>query len=60
VRVVWISLSKELPKETSQKFKRDFIAAARQILIGAQFTPAAVEGRTIMVRMEQPLNFVLE
>ena len=60
VRVVWISLSKELPAETTQKFRREFSNAARQILMGAQFTPAVVGGKTLNVRMEQPLNFVLE
>ncbi len=60
VHVTGIRLSKELPKAISDTLIRDFSAAARQIVLGAQFTPAIINGKPAMVKMESPLNFVLE
>lgn len=60
VKVVGISLSKELPENLKKKITRAFVKEAVIILKNARFTPPLVEGKPRPVKMDMPLRFRLE
>lgn len=60
VNVIAVRISKPLPGELNRKLSEDFAAAARQILLGAQFSPAVVNGKRVPIKMELPLNFKID
>jgi hypothetical protein len=60
VTILGMRLSRELSPESYGEVSRSFVRAAREILLGAQFTPAIVEGQQRPIKMEIPLKFRLE
>lgn len=59
VNVIGVRLSKELPPEKVSEMKRAFAVAANQTFRGAQFSRTIVNGKSVPIRMEIPLNFTL-
>ncbi|HOO73112.1 MAG TPA: energy transducer TonB [Spirochaetota bacterium] len=60
VTILGMRLSKELPPETYSEVSKAFVRVTREILLGAQFTPAVVEGEKRPIKMEIPLKYRLE
>lgn len=60
VNVLAVRISKALPADLNRKISGDFISAAIQILLGAQFSPPIVNGRRVPIKMELPLNFRMD
>ncbi len=60
VNILAVRISKSLPADLNRKISGDFISAAMQILLGAQFSPPIVNGRRVPIKMELPLNFRMD
>ncbi|HOF34827.1 MAG TPA: energy transducer TonB [Spirochaetota bacterium] len=60
VRILGVKLSKTVSLEIQKLLKNDFGKETLNILMGAQFTPAIIDGKRSPIKMELPLKFKLE
>lgn len=60
VNVLAVRISKALPAELNKKLSGEFSSASVQILLGAQFSPAIINGKRVPIKMELPLNFRMD
>ncbi len=60
VRILRVKLSKKVSLEIEKLLANDFGKDALNILMGAQFTPAIIDGKRCPIKMQLPLKFKLE
>ena len=60
VNILGIKLSKALPSSMHAKISSLFAKDAIKILMGAQFSPPIVKGKSVPIKMEMPLRFRLQ
>ncbi len=55
-----ITLTSQVPRELTQRIRKDFAIYARRILVGAQFTPFIVNGKRQPARQSRRFEFRLK
>ena len=60
VEVLGVRLLKVLPPELDKEFSLQFAKAGKFLLLGKQFTPPIVDGKSVPVKMEYEFKYEME
>lgn len=60
VKVLYVSLSKNLPPEAAARIKQSFSTAAVKMLSSARYSQTVFEGKPVPIRYETVINFRLD